>query len=74
VVNDVPALVAAVEGREVTRFDGSKVTLHVAGQPLTPVRMNWRQGILAAVASPEVLFLLLLGALAGLVRRSATPG
>ncbi len=74
VVGDVPALVAAVEGREVTRFDGTKVTLHVAGQPLTPVRMNWRQGILAAVASPEILFLLLLGALAGLGAEISHPG
>ena len=74
VVGDVPALVAAIEGREVTRFDGTKVTLHVAGQPLTPVRMNWRQGILAAVASPAMLFLLLLGALAGLGAEISHPG
>jgi membrane-bound serine protease (ClpP class) len=74
VVNDVPSLIAALEGREVTRFDGSKVTLHVAGQPLRIVRMNWRQGILAAVASPEVLFLLLLGALAGIGAELSHPG
>ena len=74
VVSDVPALVAALEGREVTRFDGAKVTLHVAAQPLTTVRMNWRQAILAAVASPEVLFLLLLGALAGLGAELSHPG
>jgi len=74
IVNDVPALIAAVDGREVTRFDGSKVTLHVAGQPLTVVRMNWRQGILAAVASPEILFLLLLGALAGIGAELSHPG
>jgi len=74
VVSDVPALVAALEGRAVTRFDGSTVTLHVAGQPLTNVRMNWRQAILAAVASPEILFLLLLGALAGLGAELTHPG
>jgi membrane-bound serine protease (ClpP class) len=74
VVSDVPALVSALEGREVTRFDGSKVTLRLAGQPLTPVRMNWRQGILAAVASPEILFLLLLGTMAGLGAELSHPG
>jgi membrane-bound serine protease (ClpP class) len=74
VVADVPALLAALEGREVTRFDGTKVTLHLAGQPLTPVAMNWRQAILAAVASPEVLFLLLLGALAGIGAELSHPG
>jgi membrane-bound serine protease (ClpP class) len=74
VVADVPALLVALEGREVTRFDGTKVTLRVAGQPVTPVAMNWRQGILAAVASPEVLFLLLLGALAGIGAELSHPG
>jgi membrane-bound serine protease (ClpP class) len=74
VVNDVPALVSAIEGREVTRFDGTKVTLHLAGQALVVERMNWRQAILAAVASPEVLFLLLLGAMAGLGAELSHPG
>ena len=74
VVNDVPALVAAIDGREVTRFDGSKVTLHLAGQTLHTERMNWRQAILAAVASPEILFLLLLGTLAGIGAELSHPG
>jgi membrane-bound serine protease (ClpP class) len=74
VVSDVPALLAALEGREVTRFDGTKVTLHVAGQPVTPVAMNWRQAILATVASPEILFLLLLGAMAGIGAELSHPG
>ena len=36
VVNDVPALIAAVEAAR-SRLDGTKVTLHVAGQPSRPV-------------------------------------
>jgi membrane-bound serine protease (ClpP class) len=36
--------------------------------------MYWRQAILAAVATPEVLFLLLLGALAGLGAELSHPG
>ena len=36
--------------------------------------MNWRQGILSAIARPEVLFLLLLGALAGLGAEISHPG
>jgi membrane-bound serine protease (ClpP class) len=38
------------------------------------VKMDWRQAILATVASPEVLFLLLLGALAGLGAEISHPG
>jgi membrane-bound serine protease (ClpP class) len=74
VVGDVPALLRALEGREVTRFDGSKTTLHLAGHPTTIVAMNWRQAILSLVARPEVLFLLLLGALAGLGAEISHPG
>ena len=36
--------------------------------------MDWRQAILSAIARPEVLFLLLLGALAGLGAEISHPG
>jgi membrane-bound serine protease (ClpP class) len=74
VANDVPDLLRQLEGREVKRFDGRTVVLHVAGQKTVDVRMDWRQAILAAVASPEILFLLLLGALAGLGAEISHPG
>ena len=36
--------------------------------------MNWRQAVLSLIARPEVLFLLLLGALAGLGTEISHPG
>lgn len=74
VAKDVPDLLAQLEGREVTRFDGAKVTLHLEGQETRDVRMDWRQAILSFVATPEILFLLLLGALAGLGTEISHPG
>jgi membrane-bound serine protease (ClpP class) len=74
VAQDAADLVRQLEGRAVTRFDGSKVTLKLAGQPLVPVRMTWRQAVLSTVATPEVLFLLLLGALAGIGAELSHPG
>jgi membrane-bound serine protease (ClpP class) len=74
VAKDPADLVRLLEGREITRFDGSKVTLRLAGQPFTAVRMDWRQAILSAIASPQTLFLLLLGALAGLGGEISHPG
>jgi membrane-bound serine protease (ClpP class) len=71
---DVPDLLAQLDGREVKRFDGSKVTLHLAGLPTVEVKMDWRQAILSAIARPEVLFLLLLGTLAGLGAEISHPG
>ena len=74
VVKDVPELLKALDGREVRRFDGSTVTLHLAGQTTRIVAMNWRQQVLSAIARPEVLFLLLLGALAGIGAEISHPG
>ena len=74
VVSDVPALLAALEGRSITKFDGTKVTLRLEGHSPVPVKMNWRQAVLSLIARPETLFLLLLGALAGLGTEISNPG
>jgi membrane-bound serine protease (ClpP class) len=74
VAPDVPTLLRALDGKEVKRFDGSVVTLHLQGQATRPVAMNWRQRILSVIARPELLFLLLLGAMAGLGAELSHPG
>jgi membrane-bound serine protease (ClpP class) len=74
IAKDVPDLLAQLDGREVKRFDGTTVVLHLAGQKTVDFRMDWRQAILSAIASPEILFLLLLGALAGLGAEISHPG
>jgi membrane-bound serine protease (ClpP class) len=74
VVKDVDELVRALDGRSVKRFDGRTVTLSLAGERTTAVEMNWRQAVLAAIATPELLFLLLLGALAGIGAELSHPG
>ena len=74
VADDVADLIAKLEAREVKRFDGSTVRLTLRGQKTLPVRMDWRQLVLATIARPETLFLLLLGALAGLGAEISHPG
>ncbi|HVO12143.1 MAG TPA: nodulation protein NfeD [Vicinamibacteria bacterium] len=74
VANDVPDLLRKLDGREVKRFDGRTVRLTLAGQQTVEVKMDWRQAILSTVASPEILFLLLLGTLAGLGAEISHPG
>jgi membrane-bound serine protease (ClpP class) len=60
-----PALLRAVDGRVLRRYDGSSVTLHVAGKPLRDARMSTRQRVLALLMDPNIAFLLfILGALA----------
>lgn len=74
VVKDVPELLAALDGRRVRRFDGSSSTLSLAGQRTVTVPLNWRRAVLSLVATPEILFLLLLGALAGIGAELSHPG
>ena len=74
VAKDVPDLLRALDGRSVRRFDDTTVTLHLAGVPARAVHMNWRELALSAIARPELLFLLLLGALAGIGAELSHPG
>ncbi len=74
IAKDVPDLLAQLDGRELKRFDGTTVKLQLAGQRTVELKMDWRQAILSTIASPEVLFLLLLGALAGLGAEISHPG
>jgi membrane-bound serine protease (ClpP class) len=74
VAKDVPELLELLEGREVKRFDGTTTKLQLKGQRTFTVAMNWRKQVLSLIASPEILFLLLLGALAGLGAEISHPG
>jgi membrane-bound serine protease (ClpP class) len=74
IATDVPDLVAQLQGREVTRFDGSTVVLDVEGHRRVQDRMDWRETVLSFIATPEILFLLLMGALAGLGAEISHPG
>jgi membrane-bound serine protease (ClpP class) len=74
VAADVDDLLRQLDGREVRRFDGRTVTLRLAGQRAETVKMNWRQAILSLIARPDVMFFLLLGAMAGLGAELSHPG
>jgi membrane-bound serine protease (ClpP class) len=74
VAPSVADLIRQLDGREVKRFDGAVQRLRLAGQPAVEVRMDWRRLVLSVVAQPEVMFLLLLGALAGIGAELSHPG
>jgi membrane-bound serine protease (ClpP class) len=68
------ALLAAVDGRTVTRFDGRTQVLHTAGAVVENYDQTWRQRFVSAIADPNIaLILLVVGALAIYVEFSA-PG
>ena len=67
-------LLTALDGRTVTRFDGSHRTLHTTGSSIEVYRRTLRQKIIAAVADPNIaLVLLVLGAL-GIYVEFSSPG
>ena len=62
---DVPDLLRKLDGRTITRFDGTTVVLRTAGASVVPIAMTLRQRVLSAVAHPNIAYLLLsLGTLA----------
>ncbi len=71
---DPAALLPALDGREITRFDGRKQTLHLAGETVILFEPTLRQRILSAIADPNIaLLLLVLGAL-GIYAEFSSPG
>lgn len=67
-------LLTALDGRTITRFDGSKVTLHVTGATVSEYQPSLRERIIAAIADPNIaLVLLVIGAL-GIYVEFSSPG
>jgi len=65
VAQDVPDLLVQLDGRTVTRFDGTTVVLQTRDAQIIPIEMTLRQRILSGVAHPNIAYLLLtLGTLA----------
>jgi membrane-bound serine protease (ClpP class) len=69
-----PALLAAIDGRAVTRFNGTVATLHTAGAAIENYSPSWRQRIVSAIADPNIaLILLVVGGLC-IYLEFTTPG
>ena len=65
VAPDEATLLKELNGRTVTRFNGSKVTLNLQNETVTTFPMSLRQSILGWLMDPNIAFLVLaLGALA----------
>lgn len=74
IVPDPSALLRALDGREITRFDGRQQTLHLANETIEIFEPTIRQRLLSAIADPNIaLLLLVLGAL-GIYAEFSSPG
>ena len=74
VVDDLDALLEALDGRAVTRWDGRTEVLHTANARVDRIEMNWRQRLLSTIAHPQVAVLLFSLGTLGLTIELWNPG
>jgi membrane-bound serine protease (ClpP class) len=71
---DPAGLLRSIDGREITRFDSRRETLHLANAEIDQFEPTLRQRILSGIADPNIaLLLLVLGAL-GIYAEFSSPG
>jgi membrane-bound serine protease (ClpP class) len=71
---DLPALLAAVDGKTLRRPHGTDVSLSLAGARLVGDPMSPLQFLLHALIDPNVAYILFLLAIYGLIAEVTTPG
>jgi membrane-bound serine protease (ClpP class) len=61
IANNDGELLNALEGREITRMDGSKLTLHLASAKIVPIQPTLRDKLLGWLVDPNIALLFLVG-------------
>lgn len=67
-------LFEALDGRQITRFDGRQEVLHVSGAEVVPYGLTLRERIISAIADPNIGFILLVVGALGLYVEFNSPG
>jgi membrane-bound serine protease (ClpP class) len=74
VAADTQDLFKQLDGREITRFDGTKTTLHLAGATIVDFQMSLKQEILSWLMDPNIAFLVLVVGAFGIYAEFNHPG
>jgi len=67
-------LLAQLDGKTITKFDGTKIRVMTAGQPVVELEMTWSQKILSVISHPNVAYVLMALGMLGLYFELANPG
>jgi membrane-bound serine protease (ClpP class) len=67
-------LLHQLDGRTITRFDGTKTVLSLKNASITPFELSARQSFLARIVEPDVFFVLLMVGVLGLYTEFTHPG
>ena len=73
IADDLPALITALDGREVKLPTGTRV-LKTKGLVLERVEMDWRAALLSVLTNPMIAYGLLLIGIYGLIFEGYSPG
>ncbi|HRH81215.1 MAG TPA: nodulation protein NfeD [Thiobacillaceae bacterium] len=74
VAEDVPDLLAKIEGRKVKVAGGAEKTLATQDAVATPMEPDWRSRLLAVVGDPSIAYILMLLGIYGLFFEFSNPG
>ena len=74
IANSPEDLLRLIDGRTITRFDGSKTALALKGAQIAEFQLSTRQRFLARIVEPDVFFVLLLVGALGLYTEFTHPG
>jgi membrane-bound serine protease (ClpP class) len=74
IANNDAALLASLDGRTITRNDGSKLTLHLAGARIDLIKPTLREQLLGWLVNPNVALLMLVGGALLIYLEFNTPG
>ena len=74
IANSEDDLLRQLNGREITRFDGSKTKLALANPVRVPFELSPRQKFLSRIVEPDVFFILLILGVLGLYTEFTHPG
>jgi membrane-bound serine protease (ClpP class) len=74
IANSEDDLLRQLNGREIARFDGSKVKLALANPVRVPFELSPRQKFLSRIVEPDVFFILLILGVLGLYTEFTHPG
>jgi len=72
--NNEGALLASLDGRTITRLDGTKQTLHLAGAQIKVVKPSVREELLGWLVNPNIALLMLVGGALLIYLEFNTPG
>jgi membrane-bound serine protease (ClpP class) len=74
IVSSPEDLLRQLDGRTITRFDGTQVTLTLKSPVRAPFELSARQKFLARIVEPDVFFVLLILGVLGLYTEFTHPG